>query len=154
MLFIGESPPKQGTFFYCGDSNLYNYTKEAFEQAFERQWVESEDFLTFFKESGCYLVDLCDEPVNHLPRPVRKLKRQEGIPHLAREIAQAKAVAHVVVMKDIDEHVLAAVHHSGSSPETRSTLPFPAQGNQRRYVDELTEVLGELKGDGTLTGCE
>ena len=57
VLFIGESPPKDGTFFYCANSELYYATKEAFERAYNE---EISNFLRCFK--GCYLIDLFDEP--------------------------------------------------------------------------------------------
>ena len=62
ILFVGESPPAGGTFFYNANSNLYRNTKKAFEIALEKEW--SYDFLSDFKKMGCYLVDLCLIPVN------------------------------------------------------------------------------------------
>ena len=150
LLFIGESPPHNGSFFYRGDSYLYIYIKSAFETTFDKQWSSRQDFLTFFKKGGCYLVDLCGEPVNHLPRAERRKKRKDGIPHLAREIARIEPTTQVVVMKGIDGEAKKAMRMSGYRSEKTWTLPFPAQGHQPRFVRELTEALCKLRRDGTL----
>jgi hypothetical protein len=63
FLFVGESMPAGGTFFYFENSNLYKYTKEAFLQNFD--WPEK-DFLKLFKSNRFYLDDLCQEPINYL----------------------------------------------------------------------------------------
>ena len=47
VLFVGESPPANGTFFYCGDSNLAWYTREAFEAAFGELGGASQFLETF-----------------------------------------------------------------------------------------------------------
>ena len=152
VLVVGESPPANGTFFYCGDSNLYRYTKEAFEEAFGVEWRSTEEFLSFFRECGCYLVDLCDDPVNGLDDRLRQQKRTEGIQRLAREISQAGAAVQIVVMKDIVKYVQRARRRSGTRPKRNWELPFPVRSrrNQRRFVEGLTRALNELRHDGTL----
>jgi hypothetical protein len=68
VLFIGESPPAGGTFFYQADSRLYQRTRAAFGRAFGRSMPEGAEFLREFQRLGCYLEDLCAEPVNRLPK--------------------------------------------------------------------------------------
>ena len=65
-LFVGESPPAGGTFFYRADSNLFRYTRQAFSAAYEIDFNNGAEFLTFFQPQGCYLIDLCEEPINHI----------------------------------------------------------------------------------------
>ncbi len=62
VLFVGESPPASGNFFYFGTGNLFNYTKEAFERAFNVRFNTPLAFLNFFKNCGCYLEDLIPIP--------------------------------------------------------------------------------------------
>ena len=68
LLFVGESAPAGGTFFYAENSTLYFETREAFAKQF-REELANRSFLDFFRGLGCYLDDLCLEPVNHLPDP-------------------------------------------------------------------------------------
>ena len=62
ILFIGESPPAGGTFFYLANSNLFRYTYEAFRLEFKQMIGDEIEFLNFFKQNGCFLDDLCLEP--------------------------------------------------------------------------------------------
>jgi hypothetical protein len=64
VLFVGESPPSRGTFFYAANRNLYFATREAFFAAIPH--LVGRDFLEEFPRLGCYLDDLCLEPVNDL----------------------------------------------------------------------------------------
>lgn len=77
VLFVGESPPSGGTFFYAANSNLYFATQEAFVAASSA--LEGKDFLEEFRRMGCHLDDLCLEPVNHLDArdPARRAARVE-----------------------------------------------------------------------------
>ena len=65
VLFVGESPPVAGTFFFAADSELYRATRDAFEAALPR-FRNVDPFLKAFAESGCYLVDLSLDPINQL----------------------------------------------------------------------------------------
>src|SRR5947199_2008929 len=73
ILFVGESPPAGGTFFYAANSNLYYATEAAFRQAVPD--LLSGDFLDDFRALGCFLDDLCLRPVNHL-RGTPELEQQ------------------------------------------------------------------------------
>src|SRR6516164_459292 len=57
-LFVGESAPHGGTFFYNQDSGLFREIRKAFQGGAH--------FLETFRQSGFYLDDLVLEPVNHL----------------------------------------------------------------------------------------
>jgi hypothetical protein len=65
VLFVGESPPAGGAFFYRANSKLYDATREAFETATPALRRE-DDVLAAFQRLGCYLDDLCLAPVNHV----------------------------------------------------------------------------------------
>jgi hypothetical protein len=55
LLFVGESRPAGGTFFYAGNSHRFRYTAEAFGYQASVA-AGAEEFLTRFMELGCYLV--------------------------------------------------------------------------------------------------
>jgi hypothetical protein len=54
-LFLGESPPHDGTFFYKQDSLLYHRMKESFGAA--------SNFLPTFQAKGLFLDDLVLYPI-------------------------------------------------------------------------------------------
>jgi hypothetical protein len=143
-LFIGESPPANGTFFYKADSNLSRYTQQAFSIAFEREFADGKGFLEFFKAQGCYLIDLCEHPVNHLPESEREEQRRRCSTSLPERIAEHLPQATIVVMKAIAKYVQPATGQAGLADLPCYVLPFPAMGNQKRYVERLVAVLREL----------
>ena len=89
-LFVGESAPSGGTFFYNENSNLFRCMKRAFDgQA---------TFLDDFKSSGFYLDDLVLIPVNKLERQDRTALRQQSISTLADRLADYKPMAIVILI--------------------------------------------------------
>ena len=61
ILFVEESPPVGGTFFYCGNSQMFNNMNRVIGgHLFE----STNNFLINFMENGCYLDDLVLSPVN------------------------------------------------------------------------------------------
>lgn len=87
-LFVGESPPHGGTFFYNEDSILFKAMKNAFENARQEDFAGRGVFLKHFEECGFYLDDLVYEPINHLGNPLRNANRQTGIQPLAARIRE------------------------------------------------------------------
>ena len=63
-LFVGESAPASGAFFYHGDNAMLRYMQRATEAALG---VESGKFFDRFKASGWFLDDLVLTPVNAPP---------------------------------------------------------------------------------------
>jgi len=151
VLFIGESAPAGGTFFYRGDSNLARHTKEAFAVAFNRSFEDDNEFLDFFKSTGCYLDDLCLVPVNKEAPVERSRCWEKGIEPLSRRMRKAKPKAVVVVMKGIRRHVERAAIRAGIDPAALHTLPFPTRGRQKCYVESLVGLLRGFEREGIWT---
>jgi hypothetical protein len=155
MLFIGESPPAGGTFFYLANSKLYEATKEAFRSALP-DLVRGPNFLERFAKLGCYLGDLCLQPVNHLKldSPLAKAKRlrlrEQGETPLAARMRDFAPRHVVAVMKGIEANVVRA-RDLAKLDAGLDVLPFPGRRAHRdRYVDELVEVLRQARVRGLL----
>jgi hypothetical protein len=148
VLFIGESRPHGGTFFYTGNSNLARYTQEAFARLYG-PFATPTTFLKRFSALGCYLVDLCCKPVNGLTPAERRDACRAGESALARTLAKEQPRAIVVVKRGVAPFVGRAVAQAGVQREP-DVLPFPSHGHQRSYVDALTRVLQKLRRDGVL----
>lgn len=137
LLFIGESRPQQGTFFYFENSNLFTYTKQAFET------VNINFTLDKFKELGCWLYDVCNHPVNHFTRTERKKEAEKGIFALINTIEELKPDCIIVVKRgDFGNMVMREIFKI-KRYNNRNTfnLPFPACGHQLKYRDELAHIL-------------
>jgi len=99
VLFVGESPPASGRFFYRRDSGLYRAMRNLFELADPS--VSDENFLQKFQECGCYLVDLCSEPVDKLESNARRAAHVAGERSLRRKIGRLQPEVIVSLCRSI-----------------------------------------------------
>jgi hypothetical protein len=97
-LFVGESAPHSGDFFYCGNNAMLSRMKCAVELAFGK----SDDYLQSFQAYGWYLDDLVLEPVNHLSKPQRMARCLDSQKGLADRIAAYQPGAIVSLLKSIE----------------------------------------------------
>jgi hypothetical protein len=67
-LFVGESAPESGKFFYSGTTPILIHMQTAVEAALGKNG----DFLQRFKAYGWYLDDLVLNPVDKLPKSQRE----------------------------------------------------------------------------------
>ena len=139
MLFVGEAPPVSGRFFYRADSGLYRAFRTAFKAAFPR--LQDAEFLEVFKDLGCYLVDLCDSPVDDLPQTTRKMTCAESEARLARDICDLNPKAVVTIVRSIAVNVRRALQTADWSGEYLE-LPYPGRWHHHQVA--FQEVLVPL----------
>lgn len=143
ILFVGESSPAQGTHFYRANSNLYQATRAAFADALGDDIVPTgEAFLRFFRDQGCWLVDIADAPVNRMPDAERRRAVEQGVDGLAHTIRDTSPDRVVAVKRDIEEPVRRAIEQAGASDTPLLVLPFPVRQWRPRYVEGLASLLG------------
>lgn len=136
LLFVGESPPASGRFFYRGDSGLYRATRDAFRVV--EPTITDTNFLATFQASGCYLVDLCPEPVDDLDPRSRRAACRASEASMARTIARLQPAMIVTVVRSIEAIVArAAVRADWHGPLLH--LPYP--GRWARWRSEFAEKL-------------
>ena len=151
VLFIGESPPAAGTFFYAGDSGLFRATRDVFYDVFDG-CERFETFLDCFAALGCYLEDLCHDPVNHLTNRVagghakRLAARRAGEAGLAQTISELQPAVIVVLLKGIMKNVSRAAAAAGRAGVELHDLTYPSRWHRHRlaYRSELTGLLRDL----------
>lgn len=151
VLFVGESAPAGGSFFYFANSKLYWATRAAFERGSSD--LIGRDFLRSFQALGCYLDDLCPEPVNRLPDRQRRNERHASEAALADRMKEAAPRIIVVVMSGIQENVRRALHAAGLGELPVFVLPFPSRPeHERRYIGELAEIVATLRQQHVFAG--
>jgi hypothetical protein len=134
-LFVGESAPHGGTFFYTQNSGLYREMQKAFQG--------TEHFLEDFKQSGFYLDDLVPEPVNQLENKPRRALCRESISSFVERLKDYKPQAIVILLMSIKPMVLKAMQEAGLSYEPYCT-PYPGFGNQRRFHLAMAKIIPHL----------
>ncbi len=137
-LFVGESAPHSGKFFYYGNNTLLRQMRRAVERALG----EKGDFLETFKAYGWYLDDLVLTPVDHLSKSERMAERLGAQKSLADRIAKYKPEAIVSLLLDIEPFVNVAAKDAGSNAP-RHRVPF-APRHPRRFQDEMALLIPKL----------
>ena len=134
-LFVGESAPHGGTFFYNQNSGLFREIQKAFRGG--------PLFLEEFKENGFYLDDLVLEPVNHMESKGRAALCKQSISSLATRLKEYKPEAVVILLVSIKPMVLKAMHEAGLSYQPYCT-PYPGFGNQKRFHKAMAAIIPNL----------
>lgn len=142
ILFVGESRPVNGTFFYNENSNLYKNTKKAFDDFCQ---INSFSF-DGFKSLGCWLYDICNQPVNHLNNAARTEEIGRGILQLENliglELPDYIVVCKRGAVRDLIRHSNIMANYQEN--ENIFFLPFPACGRQNEYREKLTVILEKI----------
>jgi hypothetical protein len=129
LLFVGEAPPASGRFFYQQDSGLYRAIRDTFLIAFPL--LPNKEFLDSFRSLGCYLVDLCGEPVDKMQPVARRSTCRAGEPHLATMIRELRPKVIVTIVRSIRSSVTRAqslARWRGLHLE----LPYPGRWHRHR----------------------
>jgi hypothetical protein len=139
-LFVGESAPQSGKFFYSGNSSLF--------YAMQRAFGGNGTFLEDFRRNGFYLDDLVHVPVNKLEDRERSALRWGSVSSLADRLRDYKPETIVIVMRAIKPMVLKAVR-SANLPYEPYCTPHPAFGNWTRFHAEMTKIIDSLPVTGS-----
>jgi hypothetical protein len=138
-LFVAESAPVGGTFFYYGNGHLGRYLRRSIEEVL----VEDGSFLERFQSYGWYLDDLVPVPVNHLTPRERRAAHLEAADDLERRIAGYRPLAIVCLLKSISPIIRAAASGAGFGGPFFE-VPFPGNGQQRRFHLQMINIVPEL----------
>ncbi len=139
-LFVGESAPSSGAFFYYGNTGLTGYVNKAMEAA----GLEADsDFLERFKAYGWYLDNLVLAPVNHLKEARRRKECLDAQNSMAARIKEYQPRAIVSLLLSIQDIVEAAAKDAGNDAP-RSAVPFAGIGLQLRFLETTAHILRQL----------
>jgi hypothetical protein len=145
ILFVGESVPAGGTFFYKEDSILYHAMKEGFIRSFPE--INGNGFLKSFSNLGCYLEDLCATPVNRLSDRERQSIRIDSVPQFRKKLEESSPQKIIVVMKQIVPFVQQAANDIDLQVPLHP-LPFPISGNRQQFIAQLDQLLNSFQKEG------
>jgi hypothetical protein len=140
VLFVGESPPANGKFFYCGGNDLLRNMRNAVGEPV----AEDRVFLEGFKAWGWYLDDLVTRPIDDLPRAERERACRDARPDLAARIAGYQPNAIVTILRRIGDDVEIAACRAGSKA-CLYCVPFPGQSHQEKFRKGMLEILPKLR---------
>jgi hypothetical protein len=143
ILFVGESPPASGRFFYSANSGLYRAMREAFQSVHPR--IDDDNFLSMFRASGCYLIDLCPRPVDDMDPEPRRRARLAAQGLLSENLIRLRPETVAPVLRAIRSHVANAALRANWHGEILE-LPYPGRWQRQRqeFLKALKPKLMEL----------
>lgn len=143
ILFVGEAPPASGRFFYSANSGLYRAMRDAFNKV--DPLIDETNFLSIFRASGCYLIDLCPKPVDHMDTESRRRAHVAGERLLSEKLIQLRPGKIAPVLRAIVSHVANAALRANWRGEILE-LPYPGRWHQHRqeFLKALEPTLTEL----------
>jgi hypothetical protein len=139
-LFVGESSPASGRFFYRANSNLFHAVRRAFEDALGPMPTGTA-FLEEFRDRGGWLVDLADQPVNRSRGRPRADAVNSGVARLAATMTETEPELVVAVKATIEGAVRRAAQMATIAPEAIHALPFPVRQWRAQFVRDLAAAL-------------
>lgn len=147
LLFVGESSPAGGTHFYQADSILYRATREAFGLGLHvSNPPDGTAFLDWFRDLGCWLVDLADRPINREEAGPRARAVEAGIPALTELIRATQPARILVVLRSIAAAVRKAATAAGVDVGSIDVLPFPVRQWRAPFVTQLAGIVSDELG--------
>ncbi len=139
-LFVGESAPVSGNFFYKNNTALARHMRTAMVAA---GLDCGDDFLNKFKSLGWYLDDLVLEPINDRSRSQRKALHREWQENLTQRIADYRPKAVVSMLYAIRDVVDVAAARGARDARTYA-VHFPGNGQQNLFHADMARMLPEL----------
>ena len=142
-MFVGESAPVSGDFFYRGNPHMMQIVMSAIEESLPGQGT-----IASFKANGWYLDDLSITPIDNLRGKARRDACVAARESLAERIAKHKPLAIVSLMLGIREDVEAAMTIAGCNVRHINT-PFPGMGQHKKFRDQMRPLWATLPRNGS-----
>jgi hypothetical protein len=137
VLFVGEAPPANGSFFYFGNNRLLHHMRRAIGSS-----ASDADFLESFMERGWYLDDLISVPIRNMRD--RKKQCRQARASLAARIVDYNPSAIVCLLRRIRNDVKIAASRANTKAHLY-ILPFAGQSHQSKFLEEMKRILPELE---------
>jgi hypothetical protein len=142
VLFVGESSPAGETHFYRGNSPLFRATRDAFQAGLGAPL--DAPFLEWFRDLGCWLVDLADAPFDELPAAEQSAAIDAAIARLTATLQDLRPERVVVVLRRIAPAVQEAADEAGLLELPINVLPYPTRQWRPVYIEELAGIVAEV----------
>ena len=151
VLWIAESPPAGGGYFYfdeTGDRNhLFRETMKALDWWPEKETmsagVDKTPYLKKFQKAGYFVVDLSYSPVNKMEKHEREKVLGRNIPRLLNELEKLDPQRILIVKVTLFDLLFPRIRETkfGSRVLNMQSIPFPSHGGQKRYREEIRKLV-------------
>jgi len=152
FLFVLESPPTSGNFFYDPTGRVTEPLFSAMMKIIGHEASSKEDGLAAFASKGCFLVDATYRPVNQIQNQNRRNQViLSDLPDLIQDLrsiieSQADKINIVLVKANICRLLEERLSAIGMNViNDKIMIPFPSHGNQKRFYENMRKVLKSVR---------
>lgn len=156
VLFIAESPPSSGGYFYftttVGKDHLFRETMKALQlwpmKRPMRKGLDKRPLLDEFQRMKYFLIDTCNRPVDKLSHKLKTKHVARGASSLGSRIKNLDPKTIIIVKKTVFRPVRDAMGKAGLGDRVlnEKPIPFPSHGNQRKYRATLRRLIHNAEG--------
>lgn len=149
VLWIAESPPAGGGYFYfertSARNHLFRETMKALGwwplDAPMRAGLDKSLYLGRFQEDGNFLIDLAPEPVNRLSDAKREAALRKNVPRMMAQVNTLRPKNVLIIKQNVFEILYPAMQSSGFTVLNKEPIPFPSHGWQAEYRSKIQELV-------------
>ncbi len=145
IVFIFESPPVSGKYFYNKEGSIKEPLFSAMMKLLNYNPKNKQEGLTHFADFGYLIVDSTYEPVNNLKGKKRDDKILENYNNLImdlKEMGDPKDLSLILVKANICRLLEKRLLEAGFNVQNNGIIiPFPSTGQQNKFLIEIRKVL-------------
>jgi hypothetical protein len=151
VLWIAESPPSGGGYFYyeeAGRANhLFRETMKALGWWPVNQRMsagaDKRPYLERFQKEGHFVIDLSYTPVDKMRERERKAVLIRNIPRILRELEDLDPQMILIINATLFPLLFSRINETKFGKRLLNTqpIPFPSHGGQRRFREETSRLL-------------
>jgi hypothetical protein len=149
LIFILESPPISGKYFYDSEGAISEPLFSALMKLLNYQPKDKEDGLQFFKSEGYLLVDATYKQVNNLKGKERDETILSDYDYLVSDlenICSDKEVPIIIVKANVCKLLDHRLSEKGFNIINKGAIiPFPSHGQQNKFHTFALGILDGLK---------
>ncbi len=155
VLIVAESPPDSNNqeirFFYNPNQERWDHLFRSIMKVVFPDFVfragEKECWLQKFKSAGYYLIDATDQPINKLTQAQRRRIVAASLSDKLLEIKSLvkKKTPIILVKKGVFKLFNARLRNAGYNVIHDTFLPFPAYGQQVKFIKKCAKCLDRIR---------
>jgi len=142
VIFILESPPVSGKYFY--DDNSKSDLFVVMMEIIKYKETSKHDGLRTFQKAGYFITDATYTPVNKMlekERNLEILKNLFGLIDDLKKLTKDKKVKIILIKKNIYNLLVCPLKVLKFNVINKEYIPFPGSGHARECINKINKIL-------------
>ena len=144
VIFVAESPPVSGKYFYNEDGSLGEPLFRAMMNLLNIKPATKKEGLKAFRQTGHLLVDATYTPVNRIQgkrRELAILSDYNNLTHDLKNLCENKNPDVILIKANICRLLERKMRSDGFNVKNGSVIvPFPSSGQQKNFLQEMNKI--------------